>query len=528
MKERKTSSWWVENLFRPTMIAAMMVCLATPMVFGLQWLIPPWDGTYFFFFAFLASLEGILSERALQKQRITGWSYLGSRTAEALILFLLLKLVSYAPLGLDALLASAQDWIADPYQFLTNLDMITGVLFLALWGGSLTVARMASELDIEEGKVAAPPDITSPEYYLWLTRPSAIRDRQEGLKFLVDFVLWGGVLLLIASAVFHSAASAKALAVPILLYFALGIALLGQGRFSVSYAGWQSQGIAIQPGIARRWLVWVVVFLVGVALAALLLPTYFSVGPLRAFLGILSMLYSVLSFLLALLLFLIMLPLAFLAPSLERPAPPPLELIPPITPGAGSGSEAPVWLEMLGSALFWAVVLAIVAYAGYRFWKDRVAGTVVEGTERTWSERFRAWLRALWARLRGWREEVQVRLARRSAGQEEKRPIAVGLSRFFFPGRLAPRELVRYFYLSATRRAAQAGQPREPGQTPYEYQASLERQFPELEPDLEGLTEAFVKARYSRHSVQKEDAEAVKPLWQRVKAVLQHRRLRNQ
>jgi hypothetical protein len=84
--------------------------------------------------------------------------------------------------------------------------------------------------------------------------------------------------------------------------------------------------------------------------------------------------------------------------------------------------------------------------------------------------------------------------------------------------------LVRYFYLSTVRRAAKAGQPREPAQTPYEYEADLGRRFTDLEPDLSGLTEAFIEARYGHQPVESEDAEAVKPLWQRIKAVLRRAR----
>ncbi len=89
---------------------------------------------------------------------------------------------------------------------------------------------------------------------------------------------------------------------------------------------------------------------------------------------------------------------------------------------------------------------------------------------------------------------------------------------------MPPRELIRYFYLSTVKRAAQAGQARKSGQTPHEYQATLDERFPDLEPDLTGLTDAFVQARYSPHEVQKEDADAVKPLWQRIKALLRRRR----
>jgi hypothetical protein len=88
--------------------------------------------------------------------------------------------------------------------------------------------------------------------------------------------------------------------------------------------------------------------------------------------------------------------------------------------------------------------------------------------------------------------------------------------------------LVRYFYLSAARRAAQAGGARSPGQTPYEYQAALDRRFPDLEPDLAGLTDAFVQARYSLDQIERAEAEAVKPLWQRIKAALRRWRAQRQ
>jgi hypothetical protein len=98
--------------------------------------------------------------------------------------------------------------------------------------------------------------------------------------------------------------------------------------------------------------------------------------------------------------------------------------------------------------------------------------------------------------------------------------------RFLSLRRLPPRELVRYFYLSAERRAAEAGRPRHRHQTPYEYEADLDESFPDLEDDLSGLTEAFVAARYDSRPLDKEDADAVKPLWQRIKAALRRRRSR--
>jgi hypothetical protein len=534
MSTRRGGGWWIENLLRPVLIAGMLVCLAMPIVILMEELSRApdgsklWTGSYFVVFAFFASLEGILSERMLRRRRISGWAYLGSRAAELVILLLLLKMVNYIPLGLDQLRADALGWVTNPYQFIANRDFFVGMLFIPLWVGSLYVARMVQALDVEERTDPPPPDKTSPEYYLWLTQPPARSRRQERLAWLTEAVLWGGVLILLTSAgLYLMDSSLDVPALSLLLYFALAVALLGQARFSVTQAGWQTQGITIQSGIGRRWLLWVVIFVVGVALLALLLPTYYTMGPLSVLLGLISMIYSVLSIVLALLMFLLTLPLLLLFPNMERPTRPemgPLVVAPPDASAAGAVQP---WLELLASAAFWIVILAIVVYALRRFLKERLGDlSGRDDLEGTWWGRLLAWLRDLVRRWRGWGQVVGSRLARRRAEREDAGPIAARLSRFFFPGRLPPRELIRYFYLSSARRASQAGQSRAPGETPYEYRAVLDQQFPELEPDLEGLTDAFVEARYSQRPVQQQEAMAVKPLWQRIKAALQRRRIR--
>ena len=517
----------VDNLLRPVMIAGMLACLTAPLVYVLQWLGLGYKAGYFMVFAFLASLEGILSERVLQRRRVTGWAYLASRLSEAILLLLLLKLSTYLSLGYDQLLADAQTWVANPYSFFTVLDLFLGTVFLLMWGGSLYVARMTMELDVTETKAPPPEDKTSTQYYMWLTKPPVVRDRQETLAWLTETVLWGGIVLLLASAAVHLLVeSAGQLAIPALLYFALAIALLTQARFSVTQSGWQAQGIESTPELARRWLVWVVSFLLVVSLVALILPTYYTLGPLQACLGVLGMLYAALSFVVSLLFFLFTLPFALLLPNVENPTPPPLEIAPLPTPDPVVAGTSPPWMEVLGSAIFWVVVLAILGYALVRFLRDRVGvpedGEPVEGS--LWG-RFRAWLRDLWQRLWAWRQGLRDELALRRAARAASAPLAGRLSRLFSAGRLPPREMVRFFYLSAARRAAQAGQPRRSGQTPYEYQDSLDQRFPELEPDLEGLTGAFIRARYAPHPVEQEHVTAVKPLWQRIKAALRrHRR----
>ena len=135
MNAKRTSDWWVENLLRPVLVAAMLVCLIAPLTRLLEVLFLGWDGTYFLVLGFFAGLEGILSERMLQKQRITGWGYLGSRAAEVLVLVILMKLASYASLGLDQLWADALRWQTDPGSFFDGMLVYMSLLFLPLWMG---------------------------------------------------------------------------------------------------------------------------------------------------------------------------------------------------------------------------------------------------------------------------------------------------------------------------------------------------------------------------------------------------------
>jgi hypothetical protein len=526
MSGRRSGNWWVENLLRPMLIAGMLACLAAPLVLAFEWLFEGWDGAPFLVFAFLASLEGIWSERVLQKQRISGWGYLASRGAEALILLVLLKLLNYAHLGLEQLWVDALTWTSNPDLLINNLDLFTGALFLPLWAGSLYVARLASELDVQPGKAAPPPDKTSTAYYLWLTQPPPVRDRQERLDSLAEVFLWGGIVLLLASAAVHGLlATIKAPAVPTLLYFALGVALLSQARFSVTHIGWEVQGISVQPGIGRRWLVWVVGFLVGVVFVALLLPTSYALGPVQALLALFGIVFQAILMVVTLLLALITYLISLFLPSVEPSQP----LVPPIQPPAsaevGAAASSMPWLQVLLSALFWITMMAIVGYALIRFLQERLGLFAKgEGAEESLWRRFLALLRILWAQWRTWRQGVQARLAHRRTGRQAEETVTRRLFRYLSVRRLPPREKIRFFYLSTARRAARVGQPRRPGQTPYEYQLVLEEHLSELDQELHGLTDAFIEARYDRRPVQPEDAAKVEPFWKRIGAALRKKR----
>lgn len=520
LNAQPSSSRWIELGLRPVLVAAMLTCLATPVAIAVERIVPGWQGGVFLAFAFLANLEGILSERLLSRQHVTGWAYLASRLAETLTLLLLLKLLNYVFLGWDRLVADAQLWVETPIEFVSVPDFYSGVPFLAMWLLSIHFSRLLSQLDVVEEQ--PPPDRTSPAYYMWLTQPSMAADRQEALDRVSELFIGSGIgLLILSTALRLMFPEAPVPVLAILGYFALGIVLLSQAQFSGLHLMWQAQGIPVQSHIGQRWLVWVTVFLVGLTLVALVLPTTYSVGPLRAALAVLTLVFYVVTFMLGLVMLLMAWLVSLILPNVEMPATPQLAL-PAAVPAAAAGGAGEPWLEMLLSGLFWLLVIGIAAYAVLRFVRERIG---VAGGAGSWWARFVAWLRDLWSGWLGWGHGLQARLGRRSAGRQAGRPAAAGPGRLAWLAlrRLAPRELVRYFYLSTLQRAAGAGQPRRTHQTPYEYQATLEREFPELEPDLAGLTEAFVQARYNTRPVAAEEAQAVKPLWQRVRDALRRR-----
>jgi hypothetical protein len=100
-----------------------------------------------------------------------------------------------------------------------------------------------------------------------------------------------------------------------------------------------------------------------------------------------------------------------------------------------------------------------------------------------------------------------------------RRPVTIGPARrsVLRLSRLAPRELVRYFYRSTLRRAADGGLPRRAAQTPYEYSATLAQHLPEARQDIAELTDAFVVAEYSPRPIGDADVQRARRPWERVR-----------
>jgi hypothetical protein len=70
------------------------------------------------------------------------------------------------------------------------------------------------------------------------------------------------------------------------------------------------------------------------------------------------------------------------------------------------------------------------------------------------------------------------------------------------------------------RRGGERGYTRGLTQTPYEYARALESQVPEIDQDVDSITEEFIEARYSRHDIPPEHVGLVRRYWERIKRAL--------
>jgi len=117
-----------------------------------------------------------------------------------------------------------------------------------------------------------------------------------------------------------------------------------------------------------------------------------------------------------------------------------------------------------------------------------------------------------------WEAEADLRvggLLRRK--WEQLRALMVQMGRFGFHRRLYAAVSVRAIYANVIRLAERQGFPRPPARTPYEFLPTLARAFPGHEADLARVTEAYVRVHYGELPVTREELEALRACWDRLR-----------
>jgi len=517
---------------RSLLIAGMMACVVVSLVGVVQRVAPYWPGQYLALLAFFVCLEGISTERLLKGHSLGSGIRLQVRVVEWVLILVVLRLVLSLLGGWASLAGDVSRWLADPGAIFDVAYLITALILLIVWQTSISLANDLLLLETSAYVEPAPPT-TSDRFWIWITRPKDRADTQAAIRHLGTVFSGGGVLLLICTGLAHldlqllvrlEHPSTSGVVLTALLYFVLGLALLSQAQFSSLHYQWQFDEIEVSPRIASRWAVLAIASVAAVALVALLLPTGYSVGILQALyvavVGIFNVVVRFLMGILSTILLVLSYILGFLFGSEVAPESPSTPSPPPRLPEpVPSATEGVAWLELLRTAFFWVLLVWIVGYSFYHYFRQR---------SDLWSKLkgigLLTWFVGLWrAFFQGSRQVVARARQGLRAAMKRIGPRIAPMSlrkRFLSLRSLTKRELVRYFYLSTVRRAGEVGWQRKPAQTPYEYQEALAEEAPASEVDVVALTQAFVEARYDVREFSPEEAHVVKQAWQRVRAVL--------
>lgn len=529
-------------IFGRLLLAGLIACLAVGIQRLAEQLAVGWQGGYLPWLAGLVALEAVYTTGQVRRSRELDISPLSYRLVEWVVLLFLLKIFFYLRYGLERLVSDLTFIGPGLFSRIFDLEYVfTAVVLLLLW--AFTVWTMHDLFEIESATLLLEEEGYEKYFSNCAQIRNALATRLLGIGLGLAAVT--AVVQTDLSWLFVQQNGAPLLSLRgsgwyVLAYFVLLILLLAQTNFSTLRASWAWERLPIDRRIASRWLVYGLVMLVGVGVLVSLLPTRYSLSFLEVLRYILEWVITIFIYIFMLIFMAVNFAISWVMSLFGSEYQPPeleeMEELPPLElPEAIS--ETVSGAEFWQSLVFWVLLLGIVGFALYQYIRqNRGAVRHLRGFS-LWQRLggFLGWMsRWLQGFSRGARQSVGAALrsgierlrSRGFAGRSE------AVVNFLNPNRLSPRQRVLFFYLTFVRRSAEAGLPRQPEQTPLEYEQMLSQHFRqselpgEVEPEqsaLDDLTAAFLEARYSRHPIHPEQASRVKAAWAQIRQALRRR-----
>jgi hypothetical protein len=484
-------------------------------------------------FAFLPIFCGLASLAAFHAQATDEKREARERLlfylAEWVTILIVLKICLYLWGDPSQLVGDLAAWESNFFNFFYDTQVQDGGYILCLiavagsWLVSFLFAHDLNRLQLDEDE-------------LFLENHEAIERDRRGIRArMVEIILAIG-----AATVFLTAGSRFDLSrigivptwsvngpvINVVIYFLLAMMFLSQTQFDYLRGTWMWGRAPVTARLGGSWLKYGLIFFALISVLAYLLPTRYTVG----ILDLLRLLYSYLTSGLLFILLILLSPFLWLMNLLvrlfggnQKPEQPTPAAPSPLIPPAAQPSTPIPWLEVLKSLLFWAFFIGVTGYFLYYYlshntalWKSLASVPL-----------FR-WLNGLFKGLFGWlrlanRKIVEVIKAGRDRLIAQQAAGPAGLFRPAINFRnLSPRQKVIFFYINLVQRGSQKGIPRKQSQTPYEYSQNLSTAFPEVQDDLQGITEAFIEARYTRHAIDPSRASLAQEFWRRVMEALKN------
>ena len=481
----------------------------------------------------LVAAWGILSTSYLKQ--LPGWERrtVAYRSAELVVIGTLLRLALWLGNGFP----DQEAWLAilrAPLQLLGGGWPGYFLLSLFVWAWSVSLAHLFSELEVEpaEERFYSLPLSERRK----LVQESPIRQQRTPLlrSWFARWIL-GGVILIFFAALSTTQIGElvernwftgitrlplpPAVIVSLLLYFFVGLWLLSYARYTVLYARWLANGIQPRSGVARNWRRTSLLLLGGVGLLAAFLPIGSSL-PIAWLVSAIIWLLSIITFAIMSLIGLLFAPFARGGTEIVPEVIPPDPVVPPQLPFDDAVASGPLLPPEVAGGITLFIGLAVVIVALLFLFRGRNYEVMVQSLRGFW-QRLSLWLRGARASAELRVVEVREALAERF-GRIPRATTSQGRVKRI--NEMTPREQIRYFYLSAVKRAQERGVERGNNETPGEFLEKLQEVWPDSAEDSAELTDAFNHARYSRKPVVDDDLSPIKQTWKRVRSSLRKRK----
>lgn len=530
---------WREKYLQPVVIALVILAMFAGPVVLLQIIFPDGSWQSLPWLILLVAAEGILTTRwlAVTERKVNRFVY---RIAEITVILLFLRLFTWL-FVIDLPNASQLEaFLFAPSTFIDPIFFAYALILFFAWQQSIGMMGIFTQLqlDFEELRYYS---ITGYNRYK-LERPLA-KDR-KGLRadFIKQWVTGGLITGIFATLTTFDLTGLATntleirtigrlglrpeMLAALLAYFVGGLWLAGQGQLAVLRSRWLLQDTRLDQHMSRTWNRASLALIGIIATIAAFLPIGSTIAISRILHLITVVLVAVINFifvLVAVILFLIA--SVFFRPSRENPNEPvdlndivPEQfLLDPVEPPEPS----PIF-----GGIFWIVVIVAVIAAVIFFLRGR--GVTLSGSSAanffstTWL-RLTSWFRSLWTGLEKQVQSIEQTIRERLQMVENPSGGFFSINRPSFRS-LSPREKVRYYYLSVIRRAEEKGVERGKSETPSEFAADLKQEWPEADKEVETLTDAFLKARYSPLPMSGEDLGPVKETWNQIKSMIRKRK----
>jgi hypothetical protein len=509
------------------LVTAMLTCGALTLVSALHQLQPDWHLFHIELIAFIVTLDRLYVHQKFKRLTVLSgkWfaRFIGQWVVLAVFIRLSISLFSEAARDPRGIIQSPSAFFA----FFFTFDFIFALILAGLFW--LAAGQFAELLD----------DLSDQEAIVRLSlNYNAAESRTPRQRLVSLIIMLGGVLVILTAlarvdlrAVFKTGLTDLTPGLPAfvgaggstLLYFLCALVLLSLSQFLELYTVWSLQHIPVNRVVIQRWPWYSLLFLGVVTLIISLLPTQYGLGLIGLLNYVLNIILYLILLLAQLLLLLTVLTVTLILQIFNLP--PPAQTIMRVMPSLPQIQTqqletvpVPASWELARTILLWVALAAVLIFAVSQY--AHLHRELFKGLRRGRGQNILAWFWRLFGGVKIGLDKIveagRARLQRRRSASSSYGYMSLR--------RLDPRQRVRFFYLALIRRGAESGLSRDAAQTPQEYAATLDRALPETAPEIDALTDEFIKARYTRADVDAQEASQVQSLWERIKKVLQDKK----